>query len=132
MPIAVNRQAVREYTLKGDESGTVFYLRVLDRPLRNWLFKRVAITKDAESVLAVFEDIVRYGIQGWTQFFTSEGKPVEIETTDYTTPVGKRTGLKEAALDYFTKEGIAELTAAILDENVLKESDAKNSVSLSA
>jgi len=128
MPIAVNRNAVRDYTLTGDTSGTVFHLGVLDRALRNSLIKRITSKKELEdiSIMEYFEDVVRFGLRGWENFKNDQGEDIIYESKEYDTKVGKRVGMKVPLLDHFAKEWLTELANEILDENQIKDEEAKN------
>lgn len=129
MPIAVDRSAVRPYTLEGDTTGTLFHLRILDRPLRNMLVKRMTNKKEVEDldIMQYFEQVVKFGVAGWENFNKADGTPIQYETKEYTTVIGKRPGVRDELLDYFAKEWVSELATAILNENQVTGEAEKNS-----
>ena len=138
MPIGVNRKAVQEYRLEGDETGTVFHWKRLDRELRNHLANKAAKAtgtmqastdqKNDPKFMEYFEDVVRFSLTGWDDFSDADGKPILYGSKEVSVSgVGTRTAMNSSLLDYFAKEWITEMGNHFTDEGSLPKAQEKNS-----
>lgn len=105
-----------DYTLKGDDTGTVFRLRTL-----TWMEREEAAGDPNANQLAVIRRALNYGLVGWSNFKREDGSEVMFRREDN----GKRLITKET-LDQIQPWAI-ELANAILDRTRFVEEQAKNS-----
>ena len=105
------------YTLKGDDTGTVFRLRTL-----SWMEREDAVG-DGNSSLATIRKALNYGLIGWENFRREDGSEVVFRRVDE----GKRQVLPKEMLDLVQPWAI-ELANAIFERTRFTEDHAKNSL----
>jgi hypothetical protein len=138
MPIAVNILSTREYSLKGDDTGTVFLIGKIDPFLRAALdseIGKMAIGGDgkgvkAETSIDIFQrnlKTVRYGLKGWRKFLDEKGQEVPFEkVTVQVDGAGPREVVAESAINKLRVEWVSELAQEIVRDNYLTGEEEKN------
>ena len=143
MPIAINRKAIREYRLKGDETGTVFHWQLPDAELQKYLANKIAKAagtanastdqKNDPKWIDAIRDYVRFCLRGWDDFNDWEGKPVEFSSKKISVAgVGDREAMNSALFEFLAHEWVSEMSAHFQEESTLTKDQEKNSVPPSA
>lgn len=138
--IAVDPNAVREYSLEGDEGTekTVFSIGLLDPALRAHVddagmsYSRDR-SGDANAPAAIHLhrnsralDVVRFGLRGWRSFRDGEGKDIPFSRVSVDVPgIGKRQAVSDECMARLAIEWVRELADAITDTNTIGEEQKK-------
>jgi hypothetical protein len=140
--IAVDVNAVREYSLKADvgDDKTVFQIGLLDAPLRahiedKGLSYSVNATSPRDSPADVKMnlnqralEVVRFGLRGWKNFKDSQGRDVQFDRVSQAVPgLGNRYVVSDVSLRALEMDWIKELAGEISGDNAIDEAEKKKS-----
>lgn len=138
--IAVDPNAVREYSIEGDEGTekTVFLLGLLDPALRASVDDAgMSYSKDssgdAGSPAAIHLhrntralDVVRFGLRGWRSFRDAEGADIPFSRVSVDVPgVGKRQAVSDDCMARLDMPWVREIADAITEANTIGEEQKK-------
>ena len=138
--IAVDVNAVREYSLKCDEGDdkTVFQIGTLDAPLRAHIEDKgtsyavnASAPKDAPANVSMnmsgrSVEVVRFGLRGWRNFKDSSKKDVAFDRVSQAVPgIGNRNVASDVSLRALKMEWIKELAKEITGDNMIEAEEKK-------
>ena len=134
MPVAIDPASTWEYSLKGDTTGTVFTLGVIDSSTRRHIDdKHLKIDADGKTRKMTEEQLhdkywmfAQFGLRGWRGFKDSKGQEVPFKTASIDFGGVRRTVVSDESLNFLDLKWIVELGISITQGNRLLEQDEKN------
>lgn len=130
MIIPLDKNAIIEYSLVGDEGEfkTIFklgYLTSRQKAALAIISKKE--TKETEENSIWWFSIIKFGLKGWSNFKTSDGKEYEYKT-DKTVinGFGEFTVMSNDNFEAFTLDQVAEIAAKLYEINYMTDAEKKS------
>ena len=133
MYIPIEKDAIVEYSLLSDtsEPKTVFKLGFLTARQKAALaITSKKETKETEENSIWWFSIIKFGIRGWSNINTADGKPYEFKTQQTSVNgFGSFTTMADECFEIFTLDIVAELAAELYRLNYMNDDEKKSSLS---